>query len=71
MPEPLPPKSSREKSGWRLMLTGFFIVLLAGAAYFAAPRLGNPAFMTAGYYLMAAGLVAYVAGRVLRWRGRR
>jgi hypothetical protein len=54
------------------MIVGFFIVLLAGVMYFMGPRSANPGlYGSAGNYLMAAGLVVYVAGRILRWRGRR
>jgi hypothetical protein len=66
-----PEKSPQEKLGWNYMLAGFFIVLLAGAAYLAAPRTGNPVYSLIGNYAMAAVLVVYVTGRVLRWRGRR
>ena len=65
-----PEKTPQEKLGWNYMLVGFFIVLLAGAAFFAAPRTGNPLYSQVGNYLMATGLVVYVAGRVIRWRGR-
>lgn len=64
-------KSPREQIGWKYMLAGFFIVLTAGAAYLAAPQTGNPIFSVIGNYVMAAGLVVYITGRVLRWRGRR
>jgi len=65
-------KSPREITGWKYMLAGFFIVLAAGIAYFVGPRSTNPAlYGSIGNYLMAAGLVVYVVGRVLRWRGRR
>lgn len=53
------------------MLLGFLIVFLAGVAYYFGPRTGRQALYGAvGNYLMAAGLVVYVIGRVLRWRGR-
>lgn len=64
-------KSPREKIGWNYMIAGFFIVLAAGIVYFIGPRSYNPAlYSQIGNYLMAAGLVVYVVGRVLRWRGR-
>ncbi len=70
--EPTPrEKTPREKLGWNLMLLGFFIVLLAGVAYFVAPRSENPVYNMLGNYLMAAGLIVYIAGRVQRWRGRK
>jgi|GEM_PF-5577429 len=57
--------------GWRYMIAGFVIILLAGATYYYAPRSANPMlYGSIGNYLMAAGLVFYVVGRVLRWRGR-
>ena len=64
------PKSPREKLGWNYMMAGFFVVLAAGVAYFVGPRTGNPVYAEVGNYLMAAGLVIYVVGRILRWRGR-
>ena len=65
-------KSPREVMGWKYMLAGFFVVLTAGIVYFVGPRSANPAlYGSIGNYLMAAGLVVYVVGRVLRWRGRR
>jgi hypothetical protein len=68
---PTPEKSPREKIGWKYMLAGFFIVLSAGIVYFVGPRSHNPVlYGLIGNYLMAAGLVIYIAGRVLRWRGR-
>lgn len=67
-----PQKSAREKTGWRYMIAGFVVILLAGGVYYYAPRSAAPeAFSTLGNYLMAAGLVLYVVGRVLRWRSRR
>lgn len=69
--EPKTEKTPREKLGWNLMIAGFVIILAAGAAYFAGPRSANGAFYAQiGNYLMAAGLVVYVFGRVLRWRGK-
>lgn len=66
-----PEKSPREKIGWKYMLAGFFIVLSAGIVYFVAPNSPNPVlYGSIGNYLMAAGLVVYIVGRVLRWRGR-
>lgn len=64
-------KSPREQLGWKYMLAGFFIVLAAGVSYLLAPRTGNPMYSVIGNYVMAAGLVVYITGRVLRWRGRR
>jgi hypothetical protein len=72
-PQHLPPqKTAREKFGWRYMLAGFAIILLAGVTYYYAPRSASPElYGRVGNYLMAAGLVMYVVGRVLRWRARR
>lgn len=70
-PAPAPEKSPRAKIGWRYMMAGLVITISAGAAYYMAPRSTNPAlYGTIGNYLMATGLVVYVVGRVLRWRGR-
>jgi hypothetical protein len=67
----LPQKSPREKIGWRYMIAGFIIIILAGVTYYVGPRSANPPlYATVGNYLMAAGLVVYVVGRILRWRGR-
>jgi hypothetical protein len=70
MPTESAPKSPKQKAGWALMLLGFLIVALAGVAYFEAPRTGNLYLATVGNYMMATGLLVYVIGRVLRWRGR-
>jgi hypothetical protein len=69
---PTPPlKTAREKIGWRYMIAGFVIIMLAGGAYYFAPRSPNPVlYGLVGNYLMAAGLIVYVVGRILRWRGR-
>jgi hypothetical protein len=54
-----------------MMITGFVIVFTAGVVYFMGPRGPNPLlYAQAGNYLMAAGLVVYVTGRIVRWRGR-
>jgi hypothetical protein len=67
----LPTKSAREKIGWRYMIAGFVIIVLAGVTYYFGPRSADPLlYNTVGNYLMAAGLVVYVVGRILRWRGR-
>lgn len=66
-----PEKNPTEKFGWNLMLTGFVVLLFAGAAYFMAPRSANPAYGMIGNYLMFAGLAVYIVGRVYQFRGRR
>jgi uncharacterized membrane protein len=65
-----PQKSPREKLGWNFMMAGFLVVVAAGVVYFFGPRTGNPVYAVIGNYLMAGGLVIYVVGRILRWRGR-
>jgi hypothetical protein len=63
-------KSPLQKSGWNLMLLGFFIVLLSGIAYYAAHRTGDPMLRKTGTVLWLSGLAVYVFGRIQRWRGR-
>ena len=75
MPTDLAPKTPRvkspkEKAGWNLMLSGFFIVLLSGIAFYAGRGTGNPTLGKAGWVLWLVGLAVYVAGRIQRWRGR-
>lgn len=66
------PKPARGKIGWRLMLAGFAVILLAGAMYYFAPRSATPEpYRTVGNYLMAGGFLLYVTGRVVRGRVRR
>jgi hypothetical protein len=65
-------KTAREKIGWKYMIAGFVIIVLAGLSYYFATRSTHPALHgTVGNYLMAAGLIVYLVGRILRWRGRR
>jgi zinc transporter ZupT len=54
------------------MLTGFVLIILAGIAYYAGPRSGHTVlYATLGNYLMAAGFVVYLVGRIVRGRARR
>lgn len=54
------------------MLTGFALILLAGAAFYVSPRHADGAlYATLGNYLMAGGFVIYVVGRIVRGRPRR
>ncbi len=64
-------RSPQEKTGWNYMFAGFLILLLAGAAYFMAPREQASEYNTIGHYLMAAGLAVYITGRIIRYRGRK
>jgi len=54
------------------MLVGFALIILAWVAYYAGPRGENTtSYATLGNYLMAAGFVLYIVGRVVRGRVRR
>ncbi len=54
------------------MLTGFVLILVAGILYYAGPRGDNAVvYATLGNYMMAAGFVVYIVGRVVRGRARR
>jgi hypothetical protein len=68
MPET--PKHPQEKNGWNLMVTGFVILLLAGIAFYVMPR-SEPVYQRIGNYLTGIGLAVYIAGRIIRSRGRR
>jgi hypothetical protein len=64
-------KTPRQKFGWKMMMAGFLLVVTAGIVLYVAPRGDNPVlYSKLGYYLMVGGLVVYVVGRILRWRGR-
>ena len=64
-------KTPRQKFGWKMMMAGFLLVVIAGIVLYIAPRGSNPVlYSKLGYYLMVGGLVVYVVGRILRWRGR-
>ncbi len=66
-----PEKTPREKLGWKLMMAGFFCVVLAGILLYVGPRSAHPTlYSKIGYDVMVGGLLVYVVGRILRWRGR-
>lgn len=66
-----PEKTPRQKFGWKMMMAGFLLVVIAGIVMYVGPRSAHPElYSKGGYYLMVGGLLVYVAGRILRWRGR-
>jgi membrane-bound metal-dependent hydrolase YbcI (DUF457 family) len=60
-----PQAHPREKSGFHLMIAGFFLILLAGVFYYILTEHRN-----FGHVLFAIGLVVYIVGRVFRSQGR-
>ena len=55
-----------EKSGYRFMILGFFLILFAGLFYYILTD-----YRSLGHVLFVAGLGVYIGGRILRTQGRK
>ena len=65
MPSNAPEMHPREKTGFRYMIIGFALMLLAGIFYYLVTE-----HRSIGHVLFFGGIAVYVAGRVLRSQGR-
>ena len=60
----------QEKNGWNFMIAGLLILITAGVMLYGMPR-EEPIYHRIGNYLTGIGLAVYIAGRIIRAKGRR
>lgn len=70
IPKPVVAPHPQEKSGWNFMILGLLILLTAGVMFYLMPR-AEPIYHRAGNYLTGIGLAVYLAGRIIRAKGKR